>query len=190
MAKITLGPQTLLYPMPAFLIGATVEGRPNFMTAAWCGIVCSEPPMASVAVRPHRHTFRGIKESGTFSINVPSASLVRETDFCGIVSGTEEDKTAACGFSVFYGKLENAPMVEECPVNLECRVHGAIDLGSHTLFIGRIEEVHVSEEYLTDGRPDIAKIEPIVYGSGTKKAYYKVGPFLAHAFRVGLELRR
>ena len=105
MKKITLGPQTLVYPMPAFLIGANVGGKANFMTAAWSGIACSTPPMITVALQHHRHTLKGIKETGVFSVNVPGSDQVKETDFCGIYSGTKEDKAEVCGFSVFYGKL-------------------------------------------------------------------------------------
>src|SRR5512138_650254 len=101
MKKVTLGPQTLLYPMPAFLIGADVDGKPNFMTAAWSGIANSTPPMLTVALQHHRHTLRGIRENGIFSVNVPSVAQARETDFCGIFSGVREDKVQACGFSVF-----------------------------------------------------------------------------------------
>ena len=88
MKKIALGPQTLIYPMPAFLIGANVGEKPNFMTAAWSGIAASTPPMITVALQHHRYTLKGMRENGTFSVNVPSAGLVRETDYCGLVSGT------------------------------------------------------------------------------------------------------
>jgi flavin reductase (DIM6/NTAB) family NADH-FMN oxidoreductase RutF len=189
MAKTAFGSQLLLYPLPAFLIGAEVEGRPNFMTAAWCGVVNSDPPMVSVAIRPARHTFKGIKANQTFSVNVPSADMVKETDYCGIVSGAVEDKVSACNFSVFYGRLKNAPMLESCPVNLECRVAHELALGSHSLFVGRIEESFVSDQCLTDNEPDIKKIRPIIFGRGNKKAYYDLGPLLAPAYRAGLEIK-
>lgn len=190
IVKKTLGPQTLLYPMPAVLIGSKVLGKPNFMTAAWSGIASSTPPMLTAAIQHHRHTLKGIKEQGTFSVNVPSVSLVKETDFCGIVSGSKEDKVSACKFSVFYGKLNTVPLIGECPVNLECRLVHLLDLGSHALVIGQVEEVHVSESCLTGGQPDVAKIQPLVFSVGTGKSYHGLGDVIAPAFSVGMELKR
>ena len=190
MTKEQLGPKTLLYPMPAFLIGANVGGKANFMTAAWSGIACSNPPMLTVALQHHRFTFRGIKENGTFSVNVPSADIVKETDYCGIVSGDKEDKVAVCGFKVFYGVLKTAPMIEQCPVNLECRLIHTLHLGSHALLVGQIEEVHVSAECLTNGEPDVLKINPLIYCTGTEKKYFSYSQSLADAFSVGLEIKR
>lgn len=189
MGKVTLGPQTLLYPMPAVLVGANVDDKPNFMAAAWCGIVNSEPPMISIAIRRHRHTFRGIQQNQTFSINIPSTDMVKETDYCGTSSGAKVDKVALCRFNVFYGKLGSAPLIEQSPVNLECRVTHILDLGSHSLFIGRIEETHVSESCLTDGKPDVVKIKPIVYTMGATRQYQALGEVVAKAFGAGLELR-
>lgn len=190
MKKITLGPQTLVYPMPAFLIGANVGGKANFMTAAWSGIACSTPPMITVALQHHRHTLKGIKETGVFSVNVPGSDQAKETDFCGIYSGTKEDKTEVCGFSVFYGKLEKAPLIGECPVNVECRVVHLLHLGSHTLVIGQIEEVHVSEECTSDGAPDPRKIDPLMYITGPDKSYFKLGEAVGPAFKTGLDLKK
>jgi len=189
MEKVVLGPQTLVYPMPAFLIGANVAGKANFMVAAWSGIADSNPPMISVALQHHRHTYRGIKENGTFSVNVPSAEQVKETDYCGIVSGSKEDKTAVCGFNVFYGKLATAPLIEQCPVNLECRVVHVLNLGSHAFVIGQIEEVHVSRDCLTDGHPDANKIDPLVFCMGEPKVYRALGKVAGPAFEIGKELK-
>jgi len=189
MKKITLGPQTLVYPMPAFIIGATVDGKPNFMTAAWSGIANSNPPMITVAFQHHRHTYKGVKENGTFSVNVPTEAQVTETDFCGIVSGSKQDKTAACGFTVFYGTLKSAPLIEECPVNLECKVVHILNLGSHALVVGQIEETHASEDCTTDGLPDADKLKPIIYSAGAGKRYHGLGGTLARAFNVGKELK-
>ena len=105
MAKLKLGPQALLYPMPALLIGSVVAGKPNFMTAVWGGIACGDPAMVSVAIRPTRYTLKGINENKSFSINIPDAKLVKETDYCGIISGSKADKAAVCGFKVFFGQL-------------------------------------------------------------------------------------
>jgi flavin reductase (DIM6/NTAB) family NADH-FMN oxidoreductase RutF len=163
--KVKLGPQTLIYPMPALLIGANVEGKANFMTAAWAGIACSEPPMISVALRHPRHTLKGVEENQTFSVNVASVDQAKEVDFCGIVSGTKADKVHVCGFKVFYGKLETAPLIHQCPVNLECKVEHMLDLGSHVLVVGRIEETHVSGNCFTGDKPDVKKIRPLIWAA-------------------------
>jgi flavin reductase (DIM6/NTAB) family NADH-FMN oxidoreductase RutF len=176
--------------MPAFLIGANVNGRPNFMTAAWSSIVNSEPPMVSVAVRPHRYTYLGIRQNRTFSVNVPSTAQVNETDCCGLFSGAREDKVALCEFTAIYGKLETAPMIRECPLSLECTVVHEIPLGSHSLFIGQIEEVYASEDCLTDGKPDVSKVRPIVYSTGARNAYHALGESVARAFHVGAEWKK
>ena len=190
MKKVALGAQTLVYPMPAFLIGADVDGKANFMTAAWSGIANSTPPMITVALQHHRYTLKGIKENGTFSVNVPSGAQAKETDYCGIFSGIKEDKVAVCGFTVFRGKLKSVPMIEECPVNLECKVVHILNLGSHELVIGQIEEVHASENCLTNGEPDYAKVNPLIFCLGPDKSYHTMGERVAAAFSVGLELKK
>jgi flavin reductase (DIM6/NTAB) family NADH-FMN oxidoreductase RutF len=162
MAKVAIGAHPFLYPLPAVLVGANVDGKPNFSTYAWCGIVNGNPLMLSVGFQHHRHTLKGVKQNGTFSVNIPSVKLVKETDYCGIVSGREKDKVAACKFNIFYGKLATAPLITECPVNLECRVMHSLNLGSHEMVIGQIEEVHVTDSCLTNGKPDVTKIKPFL----------------------------
>ena len=188
MEKITVGPMTLLYPKPALLIGADVEGKPNFMAVAWGGIANQSPPMLSVAIRRKRFTYKGIEENQTFSVNIPSESQVTETDYCGLVSGAKNDKAAVCGFTVFYGKLKTAPLIEQCPVNLECSLVKVVDLKTHALCIGEIEEVHVSDDCLTDGKPDVEKVRPLIYSSGAELAYYGLGARLATGFDIGKKL--
>ncbi len=190
MKKITLGAQTILYPMPAFLIGANVGGKANFMTAAWSGIANSNPPMVTVALQHHRYTYKGIQENNTFSINVPTEDQVKETDYCGIVSGAKKDKTADCGFSVFYGHLKTAPLIEQCPVNLECKVVHILNLGSHYLIVGQVEETHVSEDCTSGGQPDAGKVKPIIFSVGAEKRYFGMGETLAKAFSAGKELKK
>lgn len=184
MKKIKLGPQTLLFPMPAVLVGTTVDGKPNFMTAAWCAIAALKPPSIAVAINKMRYTLKGIREHGTFSINIPSSDMVKNVDFCGIYSGRDKDKTQL--FTVFSGALETAPLIEECPVNLDCKVLHLLDLGSHILVVGEIKETFIAEGCLTDGKADAQKIDPLVFTTGTSK-YYRLGEQIAPAFRVGKE---
>jgi flavin reductase (DIM6/NTAB) family NADH-FMN oxidoreductase RutF len=184
-----MGPRTLVYPMPAFLIGANVDDKPNFMTVAWSGIANGTPPMISIALQHPRHTLKGIKQNKTFSVNIPSTDIIKETDYCGIESGSQVDKAAVCGFDVFYGILKNAPLIEQCPVNLECTVVTIIELGSHELVLGKIEEVYATEDCLTDGKPNIEKIKPFIFSLDRGANYYSFGKRLASAFKIGKELK-
>ena len=189
MAKVTLSPRPLIYPMPALLIGASVDGKPDFMTAAWCGIVNGRPPMLSVGLQPHRHTLKGIRQNQVFSVNVPSVDLVKETDYCGIISGAKTDKVADCKFDVFYGKLEVAPLIEQCPVNLECRVVHILNLGSHFMVVGQIEEVHITQSCLTDGEPDVDKIKPLLWIIDPSSEYRSLGKPVGKAFSIGKKIK-
>lgn len=188
MDKVQMGPQTLVYPMPAMLVGANVDGKPNFMTVAWCGIANGDPPMLSLAIRNQRHTLKGIRQNMTFSANIPSTDQVKETDYCGIVSGSRANKAETCRFQVFYGTLGTAPLIAQCPVNLECRALHFLDLGSHSLIIGKIEETYVSPNCLTDGKPDVAKISPLTYVPGPATRYQGLGDVIGKAFNIGKEL--
>ncbi len=187
MGKVRMGPQTWIYPMPTLLVGANVDGKPNFMAVAWGGIANSTPPMIAIALQRHRHTNKGIKQNRAFSVNIPSTDMVRETDYCGIVSGSKVDKVEVCKFNVFYGKLENVPLIEQCPVNLECEVVHTLGLGSHELIVGKVEETHITEACLTDGKPDVTKIKPFIYTTNTRQ-YHAFGEVIAKAFSIGREI--
>jgi len=189
MAKVAIGARTFLYPLPAVLVGANVDGKPNFSTYAWCGIVNSSPPMLSVAFQHRRHTLKGVKQNGTFSVNIPSTELVKETDYCGIASGRKTDKVADCKFNVFYGKLENAPLISECPVNLECRVLHILNLGSHEMVVGQIKEIYCRDSCLTDGEPDVSKIKPFLWAIDPANQYLEFGKSIGKAFSIGKQVK-
>jgi flavin reductase (DIM6/NTAB) family NADH-FMN oxidoreductase RutF len=189
MSKVTLGPIPLVYPTPAVLIGANVAGKPNFMTAAYCGVVNWNPPMVSASLQHHRYTLAGIKENSAFSVNVPSVNMVKETDYCGIVSGSKSDKVADCNFNVFYGKLKTAPMIGQCPVSLECKVVQMLNLGSHTMVIGQVEEAHVTGSCLRDGKPDVEKMKPLLSVVGVGGEYREFGKPVGLCFNTGKQLR-
>jgi flavin reductase (DIM6/NTAB) family NADH-FMN oxidoreductase RutF len=180
MEKITLGPMPYMSVMPTLLVGANVKGKPNYMTAAWATVACMAPPMVCVAINKMRFTAKGIEENKTFSLNVPAANQVVETDHCGLVSGAQVDKSGV--FRSFYGKLKTAPLAEECPVNIECRLFKAVDCGSHLLYIGEVVEIHADKACVTEGKPDITKINPIVYAQLT---YFDVGKQVDKAFSAG-----
>lgn len=188
MTKKQFGPQTWMYPEPAVLVGANVDGDTNFMTAAWAGTACGEPPCISVAIRHVRHTLIGIRQNMVFSLNIPSTDLVKEADYCGLVSGAKTDKAKDCNFKVFYGQLKNVPLIEQCPLNMECEVLHILNLGTHALIVGKIVETHVSEDCLTNGQPDAARIRPIIYSPKPATAYYALGKKLAPAFSAGKEI--
>src|SRR4030043_1673650 len=128
MGKVKLGPQTLGYPAVA-LIGANVNGKPNYMMVSHCGTGASKPPAIVFPMNNFRHTLKGIRENGTFSVNVVSCDMVKEADYCGIYSGRNRDKSQI--FTSFYAMLETAPLIQECPLNLECKAIHYLDLGSH-----------------------------------------------------------
>ena len=180
MEKITIGPMPYMSVMPTLLVGANVKGKANYMTAAWSTVACMAPPMVCVAINKTRYTAKGIEENKTFSLNVPSAKHVVETDHCGLVSGAQEDKSKV--FKSFYGKLKTAPLAEECPVNIECKFFKSVDCGSHLLYIGEVVEIHVDKSCTTDGKPDTEKLDPIVYAQA---AYWKVGKPIDKAFSAG-----
>jgi flavin reductase (DIM6/NTAB) family NADH-FMN oxidoreductase RutF len=190
MTKKTFGPQPWIFPNPTVLIGTTVDGKTNFAPFAWCGITGGEPPTLSVGVRHQRHTLKGIYQNKTFSVNIPSVDLIKETDYCGMVSGSNTDKAKECGFKVFYGGLASAPLIEQCPVNLECEVLHTLNLGIHVLVIGKIVQSHVNENCVTDDQPDIMKIRPFVYSRGPTARYNALGDVLGQAYNIGKEMKK
>lgn len=185
MNKVPIGPRPFLTPMPAVLVGSNVDGKANFMAVAWAGVACMNPPMIAVAINKSRHTEKGIVENGTFSVNIPAAKDAVETDYCGIVSGSKEDKSKL--FEVSYGKLGNAPLIQSFPVCIECEVRHTLELGSHNLHVGEIMEIHVAEECMSGGNPDIKKIDPLVYSDAS---YFRLGETVGKAFSMGKGLKR
>lgn len=183
MEKIKMGAKTFLYPMPVTLVGANVNGKPNFLTIAWCGIIQRDPAVIALSLGRSHYSTKGIFENKTFSVNIPSEDLVNAVDYCGLVSGKNVDKSHV--FEVFYGTLKTAPMVKECPVNMECELMQTIDLSdSLTVFLGKIVETYSEEKYLTADLPDMEKIQPMVY-SPYDKHYWKIGEQLAPAYQTG-----
>ena len=189
MGKIKLepkaGPLPILGCYPTIIIGVMVDGKTDFTTVAWTGVAASVPPSITIALQHHRHSLKGVRQNMTFSVNIPSASLVKETDYCGLASGARVDKAADCRFTVFCGKLKTAPFIEECPINHACEVVQILNLGSHELIVGRIVESHVSEECMVDGRLDVSKVQPILFaGFG----YCTPGDLVGTAFRCGIDI--
>jgi flavin reductase (DIM6/NTAB) family NADH-FMN oxidoreductase RutF len=158
------------------------------MTAAWGGILSSDPPAAGVSVRPTRLTFDGISANKAFTVSVPSIPLVAETDYCGIVSGYQHNKFGESYLTPVPSTLVKAPYPDECPLVMECRLHKTLELGSHVLFVGHILNVLAEETVLTDGEIDTLKTNPVVYGPD--QGYFSLGEKVAKAFSVGKKLFR
>ena len=184
--KHSLGATTLVYPMPAFLVGTyDVNGRPDIMTAAWGGICCSEPPMLAVSIRKSRWTYEALLVRKAFTINIPSAKLVAETDFAGMASGRKTDKFTKLNLTAAHSELVDAPYVAQCPVIVELDVHSSQELGSHVQFIGEIRDVKIDGDCLdADGKPVLAKINPLLFDVGACQ-YHVVGDACGTAFDKG-----
>ena len=178
----------VLYPTPTTILGAIVEGKPNFITIAHIGIVNhAKPYLISFSLAKPHHTNPGIRENKTFSVNIPSEDLVVETDYVGLVSGKKTDKSDL--FEIYYGELEKAPMIKECSVNMECRLYDTYDTPTHDLFIGEIVETYADESVLTEGKVDLAKLKPLLFDMSSVK-YWSVGEAIAGCWNVGKQLKQ
>jgi len=173
MAKVTKKPATVLYPVPAVLVSCGTGQRANIITLAWVGTLCSEPPLVGIGIRPGRYSHRLIKEAGEFVINLPTVEQARWVDYCGMVSGRDEDKWATCGFTPAPATEVQVPLIAECPVNIECRLRRTLSLGSHDLFIGQVVAVQMDEAVLDErGHLDFAIAKPFAFLNGE---YRQVG---------------
>lgn len=176
----------LLLPMPAILVGTQVNEKFNFMTASWCGIAGQTPPTISIAVRKGRYTMEGIEQNKSFSVNVASTKLVKEVDYCGIYSGKDTDKSKL--FDVFTEEIDTAPLISECPVNMECRLLTSLDNGSHNLVIGEVVGTYIDTNCLTDGRPDPEKIDPVAWVP-VSQVYLRLGEVIGKGYQAGKTLK-
>lgn len=190
--KLALPPQPILLPSPVLVVGTYgPDGKPNIMTAAWGGIACSKPPCISVSLREATLTYHNIIQAGAFTVNIPSEKYFKEADYVGIVSGKELDKFKETGLTPTKSKLVNAPIVEEFPYALECKLVKQVELGSHMMFVGEIVGMVADSEVLSPNQlPDIEKVRPILWGSFSTMAYHSIGPKLGTAFSVGKELKK
>lgn len=187
MKKIKLGSRVVNYPMPVSIVGANVNNKPNFLTIAWFSMVNYNPPKIAAALGNHHHTNKGIKENGSFSICIASVNLIEKTDYVGLVSGEKIDKAEI--FSIFYGDLKNAPMIEECPVCIECKLDKIVANGSNELFIGDIVEIYTEEKYLSDEKLDFKKINPMVLSQDNRE-YWSLGEIVGQAWSIGKKLKQ
>jgi len=170
---------TWFFPLPAIMVSCREKGkRPNIITLAWCGVVASEPPMVQISIRPERHSHDMILKSGEFVINIPSQKQLKATDFCGTVSGRKVDKFKAAKLTPGKAVAVKAPIIKECPVNLECRVAGNLRFGTHTHILGEVLAIQCDRKILDKkGRPDINKLSPFAFFPVANQ-YYAMGKLL------------
>jgi flavin reductase (DIM6/NTAB) family NADH-FMN oxidoreductase RutF len=173
-------PGNMLSPVPVVMAscGGTKSWKPNLITIAWIGSVCSDPPMLSISLRPDRHSHDIIKTTGEFVVNVPSLDQARATDWCGVVSGRDTDKFAATGLTPGPALKVGCPIVRECPLNIECRVRKILPLGSHTLFLAEVVAVQVSASLVdSKGRLNLEKAGLMAFAHGH---YFALGRHIGH----------
>ena len=186
MEKIAIGTNFFI-PMPVVLVGTQVNGKDNFMTAGWCSRANANPPMIVCGIGNHHHTPKGIAKTKTFSVNIPSSALLEKTDYCGLVSGANVDKSKV--FEVFYGTLQNAPMITECPITMECRLVQSVVLPTNTLFIGEISEAYADPSVIKGEKPDFSAIDPLLL-TMPDNTYWQLGKVAGKAWNAGLTLKK
>ena len=186
--KKSLGPKTLVYPTPVFVIGTYDQRRaPNMMTASWGGICCSSPPCVAISLREATYSYGNIVLNKAFTVNIPSQKFIKEADYMGIVSGRDEDKCKTLSLTAVGSDVVDAPYLKEFPLILECQVIQTVNIGLHTQFIGEIKDVKVEESFLgSTGFPDVEKIAPFMFSPGDRQ-YYAIQQCLGKAFSIGRE---
>ncbi len=187
MTKIEIDSGGSPFPKPVVLLGALVNNRPNFFTVAWFNRMSRNPNIWGAAVGKSKHTLHGIQENKTFSVNFPSADLVVETDFCGIRSGRDTDKSQL--FDIFYGELDTAPMIRECPVTAECVLTELIEISTHYLLLGEVKHLYTEEQYMTNGVLDQKKLNLLIFTNPANQ-YWTLGDIVADAYSIGTKLAK
>ena len=179
MKKRSIKPSTFLTPVPAALVTCQDKGgRPNIITIAWTGVVCSDPPMISISLRPSRYSYTIIKETREFVVNIPTVDIIRKTDHCGITSGKESDKFAETGLTPVKAEKVAPPLIGECCISLECKLTEVIPLGVHDMFLGEIVASHVADEaFDANGNIRMEIINPLGYNP-VDRTYRAIGDAL------------
>ena len=167
MGKRSMKPSTMLNPVPVVMVSSGTMEQANIITIAWAGTICSEPPMVSISVRPERHSYGIIKDSGEFVINLVTEDLAKACDYCGVKSGREIDKFEKLGLTKLESETVAAPGIEQSPVRIECKVKQQIPLGSHDVFLAEVTGVTVDDKYFDEkDKFDLAKAGLVTYSHG------------------------
>ena len=187
--KRRLGPTDIIFPVPAALVASGTLSCPNLLTVAWIGMMGSDPPILAISLKKSRYSLGIIRKEKEFTVNIPSAKHFREVDYCGLVTGRKRQKFQDCGFTAVPACVVKAPLVEECPFNLECKVLQDIEFGDWVVVFGEIVETHVDADKLDPqaGKIDVQKIDPLVY-CATVREYWNLGSRLGFGFIAGKEL--
>jgi flavin reductase (DIM6/NTAB) family NADH-FMN oxidoreductase RutF len=189
--KKRLGPSDTLFPVPAALVVSGTLAKSNVLAVAWIGIMGSNPPILAISLKETRYSLKIIRDTKEFSVNIPKAEHFREIDYCGLVSGRNRNKLADCGFTAIPSSVIQAPIVAECPYNLECRVVQEIIFNDWVVIFGEIVETHVDANMLNPetAKIEISAIDPLVY-CATIREYWNLGNRLGFGFNAGKELLR
>ena len=179
-----LGPVNALYPTPTTLVGALVNGKPNFITIAHIGIMTLNH--ISLGIHKSHYTNAGIRKNEAFSVCLPSEALMAQTDYYGIMTGKKTDKAAL--FDIFYGELKTAPMIRQCPVNMELKLHDVLDFSTHDIFVGELVQTYADESVILDGNIDITKLKPLLFDMASKQ-YWSLGQPLGKCWNAGKSLK-
>lgn len=188
--KESLGANTLVYPTPVWVIGTYNEdGSANAMTAAWGGMCCSKPPCLAVSLREATLSHGNITRNKAFTVHIGTENLIAETDYFGISTGRVTDKLADTGLTASKSDTVNAPLIEEFPLILECRLKQVVEIGLHTQFVGEIIDVKADKAILGEkDLPDVELLRPLVFSPVLRK-YHGVGSYAGKAFEIGKKFK-
>jgi flavin reductase (DIM6/NTAB) family NADH-FMN oxidoreductase RutF len=187
MKKIFEQKNSFCLPWTQTILGTHLDGKVNFMALDWLTRVNVKPAMLGICVNKNHGSHVAILATGEFSVNIPSADMLEVTDYTGLVSGKRVDKSSL--FDVFYGELKAAPMIADCPLTIECSVVQPVDLPTHTFFIGEIINIYIEDRCLTDGNPDIKKINPFLL-SMPDNNYWSIGENIGKAWNAGKSIKQ
>lgn len=187
MDKIVIEKDLFCLPWTQTILGTHLEGKVNFMALDWLTRANYKPPMLGICVNKHNASHAAILDTGEFSVNVPTTDMVEVTDYTGLVSGKRTDKSGL--FEIFYGELKAAPMITACPITIECRVLKTVDLPTNSFFIGEIINIFTEDRFLTEGKPDVKKINPFLLTMPDNR-YWSVGENIGKAWNAGKALRK
>jgi len=185
--KNKIGNQNVLYPTPVTIVGALVNGKVNFLNVSHVGILnAGAPHLISLGMGKSHFTNNGIREQKTFSVNILSQDKMVEADYVGMVSGSRTDKSGV--FETFYGELKTAPIIRNCPLSMECRLHDIYELKTHDVFIGEIAATYAEDAVLTDGKVDLAKVKPLLFDMSSMQ-YWSLGQAIGKCWNVGKQYK-
>lgn len=174
------------FPWAQTILGTHLKGKVNFMALDWLTRVNFKPAMLGICVNKMNASHEAIADTGEFSVNLPSSDMVEVTDYTGLVSGRSTDKSDL--FKVYYGEIKSAPLIENCPLSMECKVNQTVNLPTNSFFIAEIINIYIEEKYLTDGEPDIKKINPFLLTMPDNR-FWSIGECLGNAWNAGKKIK-